>query len=285
MKKFITGSLIAALISLVLGLILFFAGIATGGLKQIGNGIAMALEEVGNIVNIDISDFSFDVESWDLDYPMYSSGEAFGAVSANEVDELQVIVFAGNFEVEQSRDNTYYVESDMPFQCYSENGALYIAGGLEGVVGDVTLYVPEDTLDKVIIRLAAGNFECNTLLETREVQFEIAGGNLEMTDLEAEFMEINSAAGNIEIANGVVSQGEINCVMGNVVLEGSILNNLESNCVMGNVYLALPNETVFYQCETDNMLGNIILGIELQEEADVLLDLRTVMGNIEVQSN
>lgn len=284
MKKFITGSLIAALISFVLGLTLLLIGIATGGLKLIGNGIVSVIDSVGNYLDIEMSNFSIDMGDWDLDYPMYPSGEAFAAVSANEVDELQVIVLAGNFEVEQSRDNTYYVESDMPFQCYSENGAFYIAGGIEGAAGDVTLYVPEDILDKVTIRLAAGNFESNTLLECDEIELQVAGGNVEMTDLEAELLEINDAAGNVEIANGTISQGEINCLMGNVSMGGAVCGNLETNCVMGNVYMELQDDTVSYQCEQENMLGNIVLGIDLQENADALLELHTVMGNIEVWS-
>ena len=285
MKKFITGSLIAALINFILGLILLLVGISTGGLRMIGDGVMSAVEGVGNFLNVEFSDFSIGVEEWNVDYPIYSSGEAFGAVSANEVDDLQVIVFAGNFEVERSHNNTYYVESDLPFQCYSENGALYIAGGLEGVVGDVTLYVPEDTLDKVTIMLAAGNFETNTKLESREMELQIAGGNLEMSDLEAEYLEISSAAGNLEVENVTVSSGEIHCMMGNVYMDGSVLSSLTTDCVMGNVYLDLPDETVVYQCDPDNIMGNIVIGVEVHPEADVLLDLRTVMGNIEVQYN
>ena len=74
-------------------------------------------------------------------------------------------------------------------------------------------------------------------------------------------------------------------MMGNVYMDGSVLSSLTTDCVMGNVYLDLPDETVVYQCDPDNIMGNIVIGVEVHPEADVLLDLRTVMGNIEVQYN
>lgn len=158
-------------------------------------------------------------------------------VDASEVKSIELELDAGNFEIKESKDGSFYYETDGVMRVTSSyrNGTLKVTGDLINKwtlfgssngntvsVGSATIYLPNRIYEEINLDIGAGEFtgyipECEALsvrlgagecdfdsVKAKETEFQVGVGECHIGMLETDEMDADIEMGEISI--GIVGE-------------------------------------------------------------------------------
>lgn len=276
MNKFIKGCLYVAGILAAVGLVFFVLGAVFGGLRQtyeLGrrgglnygsitpNGIHFS---VGSD-DIDIGDFEYEDEIEDANLIDYEE-EALGM--ADEIDEIEISLEAGELLIQESEDSNYKMEADNTYnlRCYKQGSVLIIRGKAwsneyAGIKKQrVVLYIPKDEApDSVEIELGAGTGQILGL-KTEDLMAEVGAGELKGSDIIAGNADIQVSAGAVNLRDCSFGTAEYEVGMGTIYYQGELKEDVSISCDMGNVELDVQGSEADFDYQVECAMGSITIG-------------------------
>lgn len=317
MGKFIRTCFIIAIILIVLGIGLSFAGGAIGGME----GAAELVNKVSHgLVSFDPGDWKEFRIGWSGDarddfqdadnsadwmeelginpkYNCNTSGRQEKVSMGRDFSNLDFEIGGAEVNVLQSEDENFYVEAEhfKYFQAYVENGTLHLVDVVTatGKNAYVSLYVPENaSFSQVEIELGAGKLHLPDFVAD-EMKLEIGAGKLTAENLQAKQLEIEVGAGAIELEKLQVGEFEGSVGMGSLSASGSFQGNVSAQCSMGNLELAVTDASFEdYNYDVECAMGEICIGDRtwnnlaaedrINNHAKRSMELECAMGRLEV---
>lgn len=286
MKKLIKGSVIAAVILIVLGI-----GLAVGGVTLLGGkaaaktalaGYELYFDEAGAHLNLDnyVGETASSMESFD---------EIVGIHLEAGAAEVQI--------VENDSLDQISVDSEGKYVIYTKDEVLYIENA-EGAQnsnydgGKIYIEIPTGMrLREAELSLTAADAMIQNLTADK-VSIEIGAGCAEIMILDAKEAEFEIGAGKVLVNWGTVEDCSAEVDLGSFFYTGSILKKAEVECDLGNAELVLEGAETDYNYELDSEAGNISIGFAAyqgnasnvieNQGAKADLELECNMGNISV---
>lgn len=302
MKKYVTVSLISALIMTILGSILIFIGIMCGGVTQARDEIRNNLGNLAERCNVQVFDNqSFNIvlnDEWifDSEQPVhvgkYSNMEEFGK---DEVTSMVLCMAAGTLDVEVSENEYYGVEgsSEGGFQYYVEDGVLYLLAISSDSRDAITIYLPSDcNYNNIELSLAAGEMDVNTALTSDELEIELGAGSLSLESISCNNIITSVGAGNVDIYKGTIQDGNFDVAAGALSYNGEVLGDIKGSCAAGSICIYVDGTEEDFDYDISAAMGGVTvgsyyaagLGADKNYNNNALqeMELETAMGYIEV---
>lgn len=249
---------------LVIGIILIIAGVAMGGRLQGANLSIHPFGENSNVShelsyspqsdNMDIQRLDFDLSANSI---RIQSGEIFsikgGRLSKNEVS-------GGTWKVvtEHSYGISFFgkrVYLPLPDFFYNNDSKKTI-----------TITIPKNTrLTQIEMDLKAVDIDIDALHCSKDIEIDIAAGDLTIDSVEAATVSLDLSAGDVCIKQyNITEEASCDCSVGDITFgtrkyaEQNVCNNFEADCSLGNidVYGKLTGENTL-----DCSLGDITLNL------------------------
>lgn len=312
MKKFMKGCAVTALIMLVLGF-----GVATVVSLMGGTGKVEDLVQsvTHGKLNLDLtfdgdwglfigeSDVLFDIDEetmFDKDYEIIEEDVDKYSVGSN-IENLNIQVGGCSFYVKESVDENIYVEATNAgkFQCFCENGTLYIKSSRTVVDGwdkfddsVITLSIPtSQNFGKVEAGLGAGLLKMFDIV-ANEMNLEVGAGQISMDHLQANSCNIEVGMGEIIVKEMQVTNLDAEVGMGHLQVDGIILGDVDAECSMGSIEFNLTGREEDFNYNLEAAMGNVSIGSEkysgltsnrtIKNSASKNMSIECSMGNIEV---
>lgn len=317
MKKFLKICGIIILLLLLAGIILGVIGWVTRGpegiqetvdsvtggrvsinlepLKNFGFLIQDGLDEL-NSVDYDINDemnFSPEHEILTGKVDKYYVGE--------NVQKLDIQTGGGEFRVEASGDNSFYIEATNvgKLQTYMEEETLIVrttSGSQKwnDLQGDkITLYIPQSFhYSEICMELGAGKMEIAGL-ESDHIVLKVGAGQIDAEQLTAQVLETNVGMGHLDMSGIEVENLEAEVGAGGMAATGTVKGDAGVKCSMGSLSLQLSGSETDFNYHLIGTMGNISLGgqgyngvgmqREIDNSAEKSLTVECSMGNITIQ--
>ncbi|MBQ7955932.1 MAG: DUF4097 family beta strand repeat protein [Lachnospiraceae bacterium] len=304
MKKFakITGITI---------LVLFIIGVVMAAIGAIGGG-ASALNKMASLGELSFGPEDLNFGKWSKninvvyeidDEIMFNN--SFDIITADSysrnfegesISALMLNLSGGEVEIcEGTKEYWEVLVSGVGrFQTYVENGTLYVLGVQEGLnveVGEVTIYVPENTsLNSAQIALGAGAMEVERL-SAAELEMSVGAGEIAVEKLQSDKAELSVGAGEILVNGGEIGELKANVGMGAMEVEGTIKGNIDANVSMGELCITVyGSEREDHNYDLSCAAGNLEVGgrdysgvgvsMEMDNEAATTYKLDCQLGSI-----
>lgn len=275
MKKFVKGSLITALITFILGIIIVILCIIWGShriVKDVTDAnlpfrINTWLDELWEYEDIKWKLSFSDVESsvhYNSDYPIHSGVHTnYLAAPLADVDNISISMDGGELLIQPSEDDNFQIEAYhcKNLQYYTEDGTFYLNSGFEtskDIACQITLKVPEHQYDEIAISVGAGNLEY-TNLTADNAAITLGAGAITIDGLEATALSSDIGVGALCITDASTVDTTLHVGVGGIEYEGLILGNLDGTCSTGSIELSLEDSFDNHNYSLDCSLGNIEL--------------------------
>lgn len=295
MKKFMKGCGITALIMIAIGLVMACVVSFTKGtaymnffLDDVTDGRAsrwFGWNDGRNHGSWDLSEDAFEgvkdiaglgeFEGYDIDEAsMFStehpvrSGNVGESFSTEGIANLHVELGGSLFYVEESSDDTFYVEAVNAgkFQAYESGGTIYIKSNRKTRIWDeiekcsVTLYIPENyVFSKVEMELGAGLMELGTL-SGQEMKLEVGAGQITADYLESGNLDISVGAGEVIVNDMSVTELSSSVGAGHFYAAGTVNGNIDAECAMGSLELDLNAAEEDFDYSVECVAGAVEVG-------------------------
>lgn len=205
----------------------------------------------------------FSITTSDQVLPVAGDGTtSYGAVSADDIREIEIEWAAGSITIEPSdTDEIHITESDVHNDkyrmVYKQNGSTLkiqfceddsIWGGISiggSISKDLVIYVPQDfTLDALEIDAASTNVNV-TNLHIQEVEFDGASGSCIFDDCTVDKLDMDTTSGDVEF-NGAVRVIDFDGASANLNLYlTDTPSSIEVDTASGDLDLTLPADCGF----------------------------------------
>lgn len=273
MSKFAKGCLIAAGSLLALGFVMCLIGFLAGGHRlywtireneYLGEKLESYTEKIGNAVEkvVEKAEVNTVVHySWPGDgyygrlivnNNEVTERSAHYQVSAAGIDELELVMGAGHFIIEEKEtdDGQIDISFEGAGKCFyrTEENTLKIEG-FEGI--------------DISNNAGAGNFMSIQLpagMYLREIDGDIGAGSVEMNSLRADKLSLEIGAASIQTNDMQLKDAELSVGAGEIIYNGSITGNLELECAMGNVELNLTGSEKEHSYYVESSAGDLTIG-------------------------
>ncbi|MCM1188788.1 MAG: DUF4097 domain-containing protein [bacterium] len=289
MKRFMKGCAVTALILLIAGLIL---GVAAGSFREKGSIAETVRRVTGGRVRINLGfgagedwgitwgedlfggedDVNYEIEdsvNFDSHHEIHQGNVEKYALEGT-AEKLQIEVGACTLSVEDSGDDSFYVEGENvgKLQAYVESGTLYLRSSVKGSVKSwselggarITLYVPEGcSFQEAEINVGAGIFSFPRL-HAEEASVNVGAGKITLTGVEAARLKIEVGAGQAELTDMKVTELEVEVGMGEFAGDGEIERRVSAECSMGNLDLCVVGRQEDFNYEISSAMGRVTLG-------------------------
>ena len=313
MKKFVKVSLIAAVIIMFLGIIIYVVGFVGGGQDDVSEMVDNG--ELTFFIGDDAIEAPEAPDAPEIPEKTSKSGKAATSavmegtdqalLSADGVEKLVVELGGGEFIIEAGDVDNIQITTDCKekFQGYIKNDTLYIKGfDLEGNYLKVTdwddnrntahIIIPKDFVFKETkIALGAGMIEISDLT-LGDTEAEVGAGELRCTNTKSEKLSAELGAGAVYMENIKVGESDIAVAMGDAVLSGIFNGNMDLECSMGNLDVEIDGKEEDFNYSVEAALGSVEIAGESYEGlaaekkvdngADKTIDAEVSMGDIEV---
>ncbi|MBQ7943950.1 MAG: DUF4097 family beta strand repeat protein [Lachnospiraceae bacterium] len=275
MKKFVKGSLITALITFILGIIIVILCIIWGSHRivkdvtdaNLPSRINTWLDKLWEYEDIKWKLSFSDVESsvhYNSDYPIHSGVHTnYLAAPLADVDNISISMDGGELLIQPSEDDNFQIEAVhcKNLQYYAEDGTFYLNSGFEttkDVTCQVTLKVPVHQYNEIAISVGAGNLEY-TNLTADNAAITLGAGAITINGLEATTLSSDIGVGALCITDASTVDTTIHVGIGGIEYEGIITGELNSTCSTGSIDLTLNDHLDQHNYYMTCSLGNIEL--------------------------
>lgn len=290
MKKFVTGSLMAAGIFAAVGVVFCLVSGIIGGrnlfyLIQNDDYLEEKLERTGEKLEnwIDRADWIGRSESWhwvhhESNPEELTVNDQVVGITGSEtqypvegIRKLKLILGAGSFVVkEKDADDgmiDIYIQGKGGCDYLLKGDTFYVEGfkGIKTLGSDlaenvITMVIPSDmNFEEIDVEIGAGVMEISSL-RTREMDAEIGAGELLINGMETEDFSAEIGAGRIEASQMVSRDVSITVSMGEGLYEGTASGNIDLECDMGNLELTLNEREKDFNYEIESGVGSIKIG-------------------------
>ncbi|MCI6676323.1 MAG: DUF4097 domain-containing protein [Clostridiales bacterium] len=263
MKKFQKFSLLAAVIFLLCGAVMFGIGIACGGLE-----------------------YSFT--SWKGEITSYlASNTKQLSESYQGVEEIDFDLKYCDVTIQQGNEYSIYSENvSSDFQSYVKNGVWYIKSG--NLSRKMKWFVQADWIDNKRSRITI----IIPNLKLREVKLNLGAGTLQADGLLADELQAEVGAGEANFSRITAREINMECGMGKIFYGGTIQEEASFQCGMGEINVNLTGKKEEYRYELKCGMGAIRLDGEQYTRTDKKInsqaqhapevEIECGMGNVEV---
>ena len=147
----------------------------------------------------------------------------------------------------------------------------------------VTVYVPEDFNEKMVLNSGAGNIKfegksSHEPFQLEELTLKVGAGNITLKNIEAESFVGNIVSGNVRADYLVVGDGKFDLKSGNVNVK-QFVGPLEAKVTSGNFTLEMAEMTGDVSVKVTS--GR--MDLELPKDADFTLNGKVSSGNVSVR--
>ena len=312
MKKFMKICAIMAVVMLVLGAALALTAARVRGsavITQVVDSVTGGRLHV-SFGNVSIPWGVFWTDGWHYDLDVSDVYDGSHTILQGDVREYSLgsgvksmdIEMGGYlFETVASTDDAFYLTTKNAdkFQCYVENGVLYLKavnanminiGGLNEK--RIILSIPKDQFfEEVELELGAGQTILDNL-RAEEISLEVGAGQIIGRNIQVGELGISVGAGQVELPGMNVDVLDVEIGMGELVGSGSIQKSASLECSMGNLELTLTGREQDFNYELEVAAGNLTLGRNsysglarernIQNGADKNMEIECSMGNITI---
>lgn len=277
MKKFYKILLIISGILASLGII--FVGIGT-----VKGGRAIVESDLINnrlAAHLDIGDW-FDDDDFADDGNMIGIGkDDVVRIKKEEIGSLKVKAKYGEIKIHQWNEANFGIENKtkkLNVKYEIADGVLNISvskknGIFNNFTGNINIYIPQDSLDRVEISVGAGELDCSGIV--------------------ADSLKINVGAGEGKIRNSQFGNCDIEVGLGELDMENTTVNNMNVDCGMGEVKVELNNSYNDFDYTLKVGAGEIELGTEkyegisntvnISKNAGKTIDIDCGMGEVTIE--
>ena len=312
MKKFMKTCAIMAVVMLVLGAALALAATRVRGsamITQVVDSVTGGRLHV-NFGNLSIPWGVFWKDGWhyELDVSdVYDSrhtvlqGDVREYSLGSDVKSLNIEMGGYFFEIVDSADDSFYLttEDAEKFQCYVENGVLYLKVVNANMISigvsiekRIILSIPKDQFfEEVELELGAGQVNLDNL-RADKVSLKVGAGQIIGQNIQAGKLEVSVGAGQVELPGMNVDILDVEIGMGELVGSGAIQKSADLECSMGNLELRLSGREQDFNYQMEVAAGNLTLGRSsygglaqerhIQNGADKNMEIECSMGNVSI---
>lgn len=310
MKKFVKGSLITALIMLILGIITI-TGCAIYGSHRIVKDVANSnlpsrvntwLDELWKYEDIKWKLNFSDVESsihYNDNFPIHSGNITDDqAALLDAVDNISISMDGGELLIQPSNDDCFAIEAYhcKNLQYYIEDDTFYLVNGFETVADaacQITLKVPNYQYDNISVSVGAGNLEYDNLT-AKNATITLGAGAISIDRLETESLTADIGIGSLDITDAATEDSTLHVGIGSIDFDGIIEDDLTSTCSTGYIDLNLADSFKDHNYFMTCSLGNIDLdhssysghvNKNISHDADSDYELNCSLGEIIINFN
>ena len=198
----------------------------------------------------------------------------------SEVKNLDIRFGAGTFEIQESEDDSIYLEMEhaIPFEYgIDEEGTLYVKPTSDKVIGGagtITLWLPKNmVLGEVDLELGAGEMKANSL-EMKELEVAVAAGQITLNKIKCDDAKLQVGAGEITIDRCELKDLSLELAMGDARLKLAGKEedyDYDINCGAGEVKVgSMVSAGLAFDRDID--LGN-----------DKKIEVECAMGSVEIE--
>ncbi|MCH5340611.1 MAG: DUF4097 family beta strand repeat protein [Acetatifactor sp.] len=312
MKKFMKICAIMAVVMLVLGAALALMAARVRGsavITQVVDSVTGGRLHV-SFGNVGIPWGVFWKDGWHYDLDVSDVYDGSHTILQGDVREyslgsgvksLDIEMGGYFFETVVSADDSFYLTTKNAdkFQCYVENGVLYLKAVNANMINiggsnekRIILSIPKDQFfEEVELELGAGQTILDNL-RAEEVSLEVGAGQIIGRNIRVGELGISVGAGQVELPGMNVDVLDVEIGMGELVGSGSIQKSASLECSMGNLELTLTGREQDFNYELEVAAGNLTLGRNsysglarernIQNGADKNMEIECSMGNVTI---
>lgn len=289
MKKFVTGSLIAAGIFAVVGVVFCLVSGIIGGrnlfyLIQNDDYLEEKLERTGEKLEHWIE----RAEGWHLVYHESNPKElrvndqvveitgsqdagAEAQYPTDGIRKLDLMLGAGSFVIKEKDTDDgmidLYIQGRGGCDYRLKEDTFYVEGfkGIKTIGSDlsenvITMVIPSGMkFEEIDVEVGAGVMEISGL-HAREMDAVIGAGELYVNGMEAAEFSAEVGVGRIEAADVNAGDVSITVSVGEGIYEGSASGNIDVECAMGNLELSLREREDTFNYEIECGVGTLEIG-------------------------
>lgn len=298
MKGFIKACLIAVLVFVVAGIVLLVVAAAGGVTRaslrlfsdegRLGYGPVKIRLDDGFSVNFGEDEHKIVIyDNADGNGIVYSQGKY--EIASQDIKELSVDVEIADFYIEESRDGSFYVQTDSSdVKVKLDGNCLDIEYDADRKFGidiarnaEVILFVPAGyQFDTVSLEVGAGFLNICTSLYSRDCDMTVGAGNLLIDrDITADQVKIEVGAGEadgsgcitakeymeLSVDAGSISLDQIDCLgtlaadcgLGRLAVDGLVAGDVKAEVDVGEMELDLRSDGQKYTYKLDVGVGEI----------------------------
>lgn len=324
MKAFTKFCLILCAVLVILGVAGIGAGLAMGvrpaqllDLAHVSGPFQSRIaEDIGETEDIpeeidDMEEVPEDIEDAENFLPDSSSKEPDSYYEFdNRINELNFDLTLCDLEIRSHGKDYVALEANntgTTFQCEQEQYTLTLKDDRNRLLWQdsmdhalsLTLYLPEQTLDDIDIKVGAGSITLNQLAADK-IQIKCAVGELEAGELNASDMDIQMGIGEVHVdtlkagqkckidsGTGDITLGrfdgpelDLNCAVGSVSVTASgraSQYDYDLNCTAGEIQMAHPVHESGHHHENEDGIG---CSIKTDNNTGRMLNMQCGMGDI-----
>lgn len=246
--------------------------------------------------------FTYGNVDFDKDHDIVYGSFTDGNLRGENVRNLNLDIGGGMLRIQQGSSMSFRKEGGSETQYYIEGDTFYIKQG--GLIGDgeaeLTLTLPEDiSLDEVLIDMAAGQVVTTGLLIAKDVEIDMAAGEITLEEVKADSFLADVATGSILVEKLDAEECDTNVSMGSITLQNSVVTgNLNAAVSMGDISVSLRDSYENHSYDVNCGMGDVEIVTERGEKrgfsgiggsteligknaaGDSLYDLSCSMGSI-----
>lgn len=283
MRKFAKYSLITAIIIMLIGIVIYIAGLAGGGrqdvLKMAADGRLHLFNSKLDSARFGIGWFHDEITGIDFDdeFPV-SAGDAEELLDAASINKIDVDLGGGQLFIGQGTEKGIQITSKKAddFQYYVKDHTLYMKGfkkwkAIDADKNIVYVSLPENLEFKESeISLGAGRIEIKDSA-LGDTDIEVGAGEIEASGIRTRELQVEIGAGRAYLENiEITGELNVNVAMGEAVLNGIFQDSIDLECAMGSIELEIDGNKEDYNYELEGALGNVEL--EGEDYASVLTE-------------
>ncbi len=270
MKKFMRNCAITAFTMFLAGIITITTVMIVKG-PEIVAALTQCSYEILDRLNLGVYSNLIPDLDFNSDIPMLKA-DVQQTIDSAEITKLDIDLGASTLKILPSEDQYFYASVDSSGTCQAYSDAELLC--VKATTGDVTLYIPKDySFDQVSITVGAGEISGASAFRAAELIVELAAGEINLSNVEAEHLDTAVGAGSLTFA-------------------GNILQSVDARCSMGDLTLWLTGtETDFnYDAEVtageitidEKSLGGISQKCQINNDASKNAKVKCSLGNIDI---
>lgn len=247
-----------------------------------------------------------DISIFDSAYEIVT-GNVPNSSLGSGIDRLEIEAGGCSLVFRASKDDEFYVEAENAgkFQCYVEDGTLYLKSLRKGSWNDktyfdvndvkknrITLYIPlEASFEDVDIEIGAGIVEMSGF-QTDRMELEVGAGQIVGNGIQAGKAELNVGAGFIGLEDMQAGRLSLETGMGSLEYSGSINEKAELNCSMGSVVMKVSGAEEDFNYDVECAMGSVVIGDweysgmakekKIDNRATKNMEIECSMGSVEI---
>lgn len=275
MKKFVKGSIITALIMLILGIITVIVCAIWGSHR-------IAKELTNSTLPLRINDWIDEFKEhedikWNLNISNVESSVLYNdnytihtgdisdsqAAHIDDVDNIAISMDGGELLIRPSDGDYFELEAYhcKNLQYYIEDDTFYLLNSLDtlkNVACEITLKVPAHQYDDITISVGAGNLEYD-ILAADTATVTLGAGAITIDHLETDTLTADIGIGALCVSDASTEDCTLHVGIGSIDFDGIIDGDLTSTCSTGCIDLNLEDNFKDHNYFMTCSLGNIDL--------------------------